>query len=317
MPHNNKIAIKKVLSGNFGTVLVLIFLMCIMTILTPKFFTVSNLTNILIQSATNAIIAVGMTFVIVSGNTDISVGAILAMSSCVGAQVMKSSGSIPLGLFASILAGCALGLFNGTLIAFLEFPPFIVTLSTMWLFRGLAYLFTEGRAIVGLPESMMNFANGKFVLPYIVWVMLIIYISCHFLLQKTVFGRKVVAVGDSKESARLSGINVKKITFIVFVMSGFFSAISGIVYMSRLNSGQPIAGQSYEMYAIAASVIGGASLTKGGIGNILGTLIGAIFIAVLQNGLIILNVSTYWQQVAMGIVVLLAIGLDKLRKRMS
>ena len=145
----------------------------------------------------------------------------------------------------------------------------------------------------------------------------VLYIVMWFILQKTTFGRKICAIGDNQESARLSGINVKRTKLIVFCMSGFFAALSGLVYMSRLNSGQPIAGQSYEMYAIAAAVIGGASLVKGGIGNIVGTLIGAIFIAGLQNGLTILNVNTYWQQVCMGLVVLLAVGLDRLRKTVS
>ena len=318
MVNMNKLSFKKILTGSIGTTLGLLILMTILSFLSPIFLTVSNISNVLVQCGTNAIIAVGMTYVIVSGNIDISVGAILAMSSCTGAKVMMSTGSIPLGILVALFSGILLGLFNGTLIAYLGFPPFIVSLSTMWLFRGLAYLFTNGKAIVGLPEGMMSFAIGKFLyVPYIVWLIIVVYIICHFVLQKTTFGRKVCAVGDNKESARLSGINVKKITLSAFVISGFFAALSGIVYMSRLNSGQPIAGQSYEMYAIAAAVIGGASLTKGGIGSIIGTLIGAIFIAVLQNGLTILNVSTYWQQVCMGVVVLLAVGLDKLRKSVN
>ncbi|MDD3212053.1 MAG: ABC transporter permease [Eubacteriales bacterium] len=306
---------KRILVGNLGTFLVLVALMAVFSFLSGAFLTTSNLSNLLVQSATNAIIAVGMTFVIVSGNIDISVGSTLAASSCIGASVMVNTGSIFVGVLAALIAGILLGLFNGTLVAYLGFPPFIVTLATMWLFRGFAYLYTNGISINGLPKSMLQLARGSgFLLPNVVWVIIVIYLICHFMLQKTTYGRKICAVGDNAEAARLSGINNRRIVLTVFALSGLFAALSGIVYMSRLNSGQPIAGQSYEMYAIAAAVIGGASLTKGGIGNLVGTLIGAIFIAALQNGLTIMNVSTYWQQVCMGLVVLLAVGLDRLRK---
>lgn len=310
-----KISLKKLFVGGLGTVLGLLILTIVFSVMSSTFLTSSNITNILVQSGTNAVIAVGMTYVIISGNIDISVGASLALSSCVGAKVMVNTNNALLGVLAALLAGVVLGLFNGTLIAYLGFPPFIVTLSTMWLFRGAAYLFTGGQAVVGLPDILTGVALGRTLyIPNIVWLIIIVYVICHFVLQKTTAGRKVCAVGDNAESARLSGINVKKVTLSVFVLSGFCAALSGIIYMGRLNSGQPIAGQSYEMYAIAAAVIGGASLTKGGIGSMVGTLIGAIFIAVLQNGLTILNVNTYWQQVCMGVVLILAVALDRFRK---
>lgn len=311
----NKNYVKKLFTGGLGTVLGLIVLMIVFSVLSNTFLTRSNITNILIQSGTNAVIAVGMTYVIISGNIDISVGASLALSSCIGAKVMISTNNALLGVLAALATGVVLGLFNGSLIAYLGFPPFIVTLSTMWLFRGAAYLFTGGQAVVGLPDILTGITLGKTLfIPNIVWLIIIVYVICHFVLQNTTAGRKVCAVGDNAESARLSGINVKRVTLAVFVLSGLCAALSGIVYMGRLNSGQPIAGQSYEMYAIAAAVIGGASLTKGGIGNMVGTLIGAIFIAVLQNGLTILNVNTYWQQVCMGVVLILAVALDRFRK---
>lgn len=306
------------MAGSLGTFCLLVILLAVFACLSNLFFTSSNITNLLVQSGTNAIIAIGMTFVIISGNIDISVGSTLAMAGCIGAKFMVSTGNTWLGILVTLAAGVILGLFNGALIAYLDFQPFIVTLSTMWLYRGMAYLYTEGRAIVGLPDMLVNLGRGKLLgLPNVVWLIVVLYIICWFVLQKTTFGRKVCAIGDNQESARLSGINVRGTKLIVFGMSGFFAALSGLVYMSRLNSGQPIAGQSYEMYAIAAAVIGGASLVKGGIGNIIGTLIGAIFIAGLQNGLTILNVSTYWQQVCMGLVVLMAVGLDRLRKMVT
>nr|WP_275982206.1 ABC transporter permease [Ohessyouella blattaphilus] len=289
--------------------------MLVFAVLSPTFFTSSNLTNVLIQSGTNAVISVGMTYVIISGNTDLSVGAILALSSCIGATTMVQTDNVILGVLCALGAGILLGAFNGFLIAYLKFQPFIVTLSTMWLFRGLAYLYTGGQAVTGLPEGITSMALGSILfIPNIVWIIAIVYAICYIVLNKTTMGRKVCAVGDNGESARLSGIGVKRVILGTFILSGFCSALSGVIYMGRLNSGQPIAGQSYEMYAIAAAVIGGASFTKGGIGSMGGTLVGAIFIAVLNNGLTILNVNTYWQQVCMGIVVLLAVGLDRFRK---
>lgn len=315
MEKKSTFSAKKLLSGSLGTILGLLILTAVFTALSNTFLTGSNITNILVQSGTNAIIAVGMTYVIISGNIDISVGASLALSSCVGAKIMVDTNNVVLGIAAALLTGILLGLFNGTLVAYLGFPPFIVTLSTMWLFRGVAYLFTDGQAVVGLPTAMTSIVLGSVLyIPNIVWMIAIVYLICHFVLQKTTAGRKVCAVGDNAESARLSGINVKRVTLAAFVLSGFCAAFSGVIYMGRLNSGQPIAGQSYEMYAIAAAVIGGASLTKGGIGSMIGTLIGAIFIAVLQNGLTILNVNTYWQQVCMGVVLLFAVALDRFRK---
>ena len=255
-----------------------------------------------------------MTYVIISGNIDISVGASLALSSCVGATLMVGTGNVGLGVAAVLLTGILLGLFNGSLVAYLGFPPFIVTLPPCGCFGEWHTCIREARQWWAA-QGMTSFAMGSILyIPNIVWLIAIVYIIGHVALQKTTAGRKVCAVGDNSESARLSGINVKRVTLAAFVLSGFCAALSGIVYMGRLNSGQPIAGQSYEMYAIAAAVIGGASLTKGGIGSMVGTLIGAIFISVLQNGLTILNVNTYWQQVCMGVVLLLAVGLDRFRK---
>jgi ribose transport system permease protein len=309
-------SLKKLLAGSLGTFCLLAILLTVFACLSNLFFTPANLTNLLVQSGTNAIIAVGMTFVIVSGNIDISVGSVLAMSSCAGARIMVQTGNPALGILAALIVGVLLGMLNGALVAYLGFQPFIVTLSTMWLFRGMAYLYTNGMAIVGMPDSFIRLGRGSVLsIPNVVWLIIVLYLLCSFLLKKTTLGRKVCATGDNQEAARLSGIDVKKIKLVVFSMSGFFAALSGLVYMTRLNSGQPIAGQSYEMYAIAAAVIGGASLTKGGIGNLVGTLVGAIFIAALQNGLTILNVGTYWQQVCMGLVVLLAVGVDRLRKQ--
>ena len=337
----NKPSLSALLIGKFGVLAGLFILWIVFFFLSDVYLSGGNIRNILVQSGTNAIIAAGMTFVILSAGIDLSVGSIVALSSVLGASVMKSTDNVMLGVGVALGVGIVLGLFNGLIIAYLDFPPFIVTLSTMWLYRGSAYVFTGGQAIVNLPEGNMFLALKNFLavpvpgyitdplteathfgikwwpIPLIVWLMVLVYVVCYIVLGRMTFGRKVYACGDNAESARLSGINVKAVRAIVFTISGFLAALGGVILMSRLNSGQPVAGQSFEMMAIAAAVIGGTSLTKGGVGSIGGTLIGAVFIASLLNGLVIKNVSAFWQQVVMGIVVLLAIAIDRYRKALS
>lgn len=302
--------------SNFGIFIGLFVLLAVFAILSPIFLSVGNLRNIFIQSGTNAIIAVGMTFVIISGEIDLSVGSVVALSSVVGAQLMKDTGSTFWGYVVILAMGVALGLFNGSIIAYLGLPSFIVTLSALWLFRGTAYVYTEGQAIVGLPEAFRNLASQSLLgIPNIVWLIVLVYVLAHIVLSKTTIGRKIYAVGDNQEASRLSGINVKVVKMSVFGISGLCAALGGIVLASRLNSGQPVAGITFELSAIAAAVIGGTSLTKGGVGGVIGTLVGALFIAALQNGLVILNVTSFWQQVFTGAVVLVAVAIDKYRKR--
>ena len=307
--------IKEQLLNKLGLVFGLVVLCTVFGVLSPVFLSTGNITNILIQAGTNAIIAAGMTFVILSGGIDLSVGSTLALAHVIGASVMVSTGDVAVGIAVTLVVGILCGLFNGAIVAYLGFPPFIVTLAAMWLFRGFAYVFTQGQAIMFLPEGNMRLVMGRFLyIPYIVWLMFAVYVVCYIVLAKSTIGRKIYATGDNALSARLSGINVKGVTCLMFVISGFMAALGGVVLMSRLNSGQPVAGQGFELSAIAAAVIGGTSLTKGGVGGIWGTLVGAIFISALLNGLVILNVSAFWQQVFMGIVVLIAVAIDKYRK---
>jgi ribose transport system permease protein len=242
---------------------------------------------------------------------------VLALSSVLGTAFIADGGPIVVGVGIMLLGGIVAGAINGFSVGYLGFPAFIVTLATMWLFRGSAYVFTNGQAVTGLPRDFRILATGEVAgIPYIVVVMILVYALCYFVLSRTTFGRQVYAVGDNKEAARLSGVNVKRITAAVFVISGFMAALGGVVLSSRLFSGQPVAGITFELSAIAAVVIGGTSLF-GGKGGILGTLVGAIFIATLINGLVILNVSSFWQQVIMGLVVLAAVGIDQYRKRLT
>lgn len=310
--------IKNQLVGVLGTFIGLFLLLTVFSFLSDVFLTSGNVKNILIQSATNAIIAAGMTFVIIAGQIDLSVGSTLALTSIVSADIMLSTGSLTLGIVTALLFGTLLGAFNGVLVAYAGLPAFIVTLGTMWLYRGSAYVLSKGQAIVGLPDGLKVLATKSILgIPNIVWIMIAVYAVCHFVLAKLTIGRKIYATGDNQESARLSGINVKFVQVLVFSISGFLTAIGAIILMSRLNSAQPVAGTSFELMAIAATVIGGTSLTKGGVGGVLGTLIGSVFIASLLNGLVIINVSSFWQQVIMGIVILIAVGIDKYRKKIS
>ncbi len=311
-----KSALKEQLISKIG-VFIGLFLMCLVfQMMKPIYLSWSNIANIFIQSGTNAVIAAGMTFVIISGCIDLSVGSTVALASVVGADIMLKTGNVWLGILVTLLIGVICGLLNGVLVAYLDLPPFIVTLSTMWLFRGTAYVLTQGQARVNLPEANMELALGNFLgIPYIIWLILIVFFICWIVLSRLTIGRKIYATGDNAESARLSGINVKAIKTMVFTISGFLAALGGVILMSRLNSGQPVAGQTFELSAIAAAVIGGTSLTKGGVGGVGGTLIGVVFISALLNGLTIINAESFWIQVYMGIVVLIAVGIDRFKKR--
>jgi ribose transport system permease protein len=305
------------LLGRFGVIIGLLVVVTVFSLLSPIFLSAGNITNILIQASTNALIAAGMTFVILSANIDLSVGSMLALSSVVGAAYIADGGPILVGVLIMLGVGALGGLLNGISVGFLGFPAFIVTLATMWLFRGSAYVFTNGQAVTGLPREFRTLATGDlFGIPNIVWLVALVYVVCYFVLSLTTFGRQVYAVGDNKEAARLSGVNVKRVTAVVFVIAGVLAALGGVVLTSRLFSGQPVAGITFELSAIAAVVIGGTSLF-GGKGSILGTLVGAVFIATLLNGLVIMNVSSFWQQVVMGLVVLAAVGIDQYRKRLA
>jgi len=305
------------LLGRFGILIGLFVLMGIFSALDPVFFTSSNLRNILIQSGTNAVIAAGMTFVILSADIDLSVGSVLALSSVVGTTYIADGGSITIGVGIMLGLGVIGGLLNGFCVAYLGFPAFITTLATMWFFRGLAYVYTEGQAVTGLPRDFRLIALGDtFGISNVIIIIALVYAVAYFLLTRTSLGRHIYAVGDNQEAARLSGVNIKSTKVFVFAVSGFLAALGGVVYSSRLFSGQPVAGITYELSAIAAVVIGGTSLA-GGMGGVTGTLVGAIFIATLMNGLVILNVSAFWQQVLMGVVVLAAVALDKYRQRIA
>jgi ribose transport system permease protein len=299
----------------FGTFAGLIGLCIVLWILTPHFLTVSNLLNVAQQTSINAVIAVGLTFVIISGGIDLSVGSLVAFSGVVLASLLQQSVPLPLALAGGLFVGLLCGLVNGVLITYGKLPPFIATLGMMSVARGGALLFTDGRPISGFPESFRQLATGEiFHIPVPVVLMVAVYALAHFVLRRTKFGRYVYAIGGNEEAALLSGVRVRLYKTMVYGTGGLLSALAAAVLTARLNSAQPIAGINYELDAIAATVIGGTSL-MGGQGSVIGTLIGALIMGVLRNGLNLLGVSSFIQQVVIGAVIIVAVLMDTAFKR--
>ncbi|MGG3917374.1 ribose ABC transporter permease [Parageobacillus thermoglucosidasius] len=291
------------------------FLLCIvLSILSDSFLTVNNWMNVLRQVSINALIAFGMTFVILTGGIDLSVGSVLALSSAITAGIMASGTNGFTAIIIGLLVGFLMGALNGVVITKGRIAPFIATLATMTMFRGLTLVYTDGRPITGFASDDILFqmmGRGYFLgIPVPVVFMIVVYVALYFVLKKTTFGRHTYAIGGNEEASRLSGIRVDRLKIWIYSLTGGLSALAGIILTSRLNSAQPTAGTAYELDAIAAVVLGGTSLS-GGRGWIFGTLVGALIIGVLNNGLNLLNVSSFYQQVIKGLVILLAVLLDR------
>jgi ribose transport system permease protein len=280
-----------------GTLIGLLIVTVIFLVLSPYFFTVTNLMNIAQQTSINAIIAVGMTFVIITAGIDLSVGSIMAFAGVVLAGVIQSGLPEPVAVLIGLFIGLICGLSNGLLISYGRLPPFIATLGMMSVARGAALLYTEGRPISGFSSSFRFLATGSILnIPTSVIIMIVIYIVAHVVLNRTKLGRYTYAIGGNEEAALLSGVKTKLIKTTVYGLSGLLSGFAAVILTARLNSAQPIAGIMYELDAIAAVVIGGTSLV-GGEGKIIGTLIGALIMGVLRNGLNLLGVSSFVQQI--------------------
>lgn len=296
-----------------GPLLGFIILVVIVSILNPSFLQPLNILNLLRQVAINALIAYGMTFVILTGGIDLSVGSILALSSALMAGMMVSGLDPILAIIIGCLLGGIMGMVNGLLITKGKMAPFIATLATMTVFRGLTLVYTDGNPITGLSDSRLFqlFGRGYFLgIPVPAITMIIAFIILYIILQKTPFGRKNYAIGGNEKAALISGIKVPRVKIMIYSLAGLLSALAGAILISRLDSAQPTAGTSYELDAIAAVVLGGTSLS-GGRGKIFGTLIGALIIGTLNNGLNLLGVSSFYQMVVKGIVILIAVLLDR------
>jgi len=298
-----------------GTFIGLIGLSAVLWILSPHFLTVSNLLNVAQQTAINAIIAVGMTFVIITAGIDLSVGSIMALSGVVLASALHNGIPLPAALLSALGTGLLCGLLNGLLITLGGLPPFISTLGMMSVARGAALMYTQGRPISGFADNYRHLATGEFLrIPSPILIMLSVYLLAHFALARTKLGRYSYAIGGNEQAALLSGVNVRFYKTIVYGLSGMLSGLAAIILTARLDSAQPIAGIMYELDAIAAAVIGGTSL-MGGEGTVVGTLIGALIMGVLRNGLNLLGVSSFLQQIVIGSAIIIAVLIDMILKR--
>lgn len=301
------------ITQKLGPLLGLIILIVIVSILNPSFLEPLNILNLLRQVSINALIAFGMTFVILTGGIDLSVGSILALSSAFVANMLVAGFDPILAIIIGCVLGGVMGMINGIMITKGKMAPFIATLATMTIFRGLTLVYTDGNPITGLGDSMtfQLFGRGyQFGIPVPAITMIITFAVLWIVLHKTAFGRKTYAIGGNEKAAIVSGIKVSRVKIMIYSLAGLLSALAGAILTSRLNSAQPTAGTSYELDAIAAVVLGGTSLS-GGRGRIVGTLIGALIIGTLNNGLNLLGVSSFYQMVVKGIVIVIAVLIDR------
>ncbi|MFZ5992958.1 MAG: ABC transporter permease [Deinococcota bacterium] len=296
----------------YGLVLAFVGLILLLSLLSPAFLSVTNLINVLRQVAVNAILALGMTVVIIKGGIDLSVGSLLALSGAVAAGLSLAGWPVLPSMAVALTLGVLAGAAQGWLVAYAGLPPFIVTLAGLTVFRGLTLVYTDGRPITGLPEAFLILGGGEWLgVPVPIWVMVIFFATTHFLLRWTALGRALYAVGGNEEATRLSGVPVPQVKVFAYAFSGLASGLAALVLTGRLNSAQPTAGTGFELDAIAAAVVGGASLA-GGRGNAWGTLLGALIIGVLNNGMNLLNVSSFYQLIVKGLVILGALLFDQL-----
>jgi inositol transport system permease protein len=316
------------LLGRAAPLAFLLVLMLVFSVLQPRFLSELNLFNVMRQISITGLIALGMTFVILTGGIDLSVGSVVALAGLVAGALNKGSSANSLSLDdavaagypvlvsvgAAALVGLAAGTVQGLAITLLDVPPFVVTLGGLSAFRGLALLYSGGGPISSFDDAYRFWGQGKLgPVPVPVIVFLAAAVLCHVVLRHTRYGRHVYAVGGNAEAARLSGLNVKALTLGVYVVVGLFAGIAGFVLSARLNSAEAVAGTGYELTVIASVVIGGTSLF-GGVGSVAGTVIGAVLIGVLINGLVLMNVSPYVQQIIIGVIIVLAVAFDRFVK---
>ncbi|MFB9758331.1 ABC transporter permease [Ectobacillus funiculus] len=305
----------KELWNQYSTIVILVLMCVVLSVLTSNFLEVNNLLNVLKQISIIAILAAGMTFVILTGGIDLSVGSTVALSGVISVMLSQQGVNAIIAMAAGVAIGVAAGFVNGYLTAKVKLPAFIVTLGSFTYIRGLAYVVSAGYPIVLTDPLFKFFGAGDIVgIPTPIFIMAFIYVITFFILKYTMFGRHVYAIGGNEEAASLTGIKVGATLIKVYVISGLLSGLAGVVLAGRLYSGQPTAGVGFELDAIAAVILGGTSFT-GGVGTIRGTIIGALIMGVLSNGLTLLNVSYYWQLVIKGAVIILAVLLDRLRTK--
>jgi ribose/xylose/arabinose/galactoside ABC-type transport system permease subunit len=316
-PWEQRAALSQRVADHIPT-LVLVLLCAFSALMSDRFLSPVNVTNVLLQAAVLAVITIGMTFVVIGGGFDLSVGSTVALAGCIAVEVMTSFG-IAAGVAAGVAAGGIVGLVNGVVIARLRVSPFIATLGSMVLVRGVVLLITRGAPVVGgdegLPEAFLAFGTGRFLgVPELVWAAFLLLAAFAWILHRTAFGTRVFATGGNREAAFLAGVPVQLITTWVYVICGLTAGAAGVMLAARLQSGQPTAGEFYELTSIAAVVLGGASL-MGGEGRLFKSMIGVLIMTVLANSLNLMGVDSYWQRIAIGVVIVAAAAADQMRRR--
>lgn len=319
MQKNNNEAKRKPIKINLdypwmSAALPLVVLVIALSFAHPRFLTSGNITSIFLQAAVYVIMAVGMSFVLMTGGIDLSQGSLLALVGVTSAYIVQNTNSIPLAIICSLVVGAIVGALNGLVVSVLKIPPFIMTLGTMYLCRGLTLVITQATPITITNTSFKWLGSGYVgIIPVPVIIFVAVAIVGQYIVSYTSTGRFILAIGSNREASRLSGIKTRWVECQVYIISGIMVSIAGIVYVARLGAAQATAGQSYEMEAVAASVLGGTSVL-GGEGNIVGTVLGAIVVAIIRNAIVLLNVSTYYQQMITGAVILVAVIVDVQRK---
>lgn len=299
---------------NLGVLITLMLLVGILTFTTDTFLVNNNLLSVLRQVCVNSFIAFGITVVLIVGGIDLSVGSVVAASGVIAVQLANQKLPVVVCFVIPLAFGALIGLINGTIISHTTLPPFIVTLSTQIIVRGVSYVLTGGQPAQSQSDSFNNMGTGSILgIPIPVIIVIVVFIILFFILYRTVFGRHVYATGGNAEAAKYAGVNTKSVKMKVFMISGILAALAGVILAARLYSGQPSVGEGFERDAIAASVIGGTSFS-GGIGSLSGTVIGVLIIGVLNNGMNLLKISSYWQFIVKGIVILGSVYIDYLKK---
>jgi ribose transport system permease protein len=294
-----------------GTLIGLLIIVGTFSFLSPTFLTLPNILNIFQQSSINAAIALGMTLVIIAGGIDLSVGPTAALSAVLGATMMAAGVPLSVSIIATLLIGALCGVFSGVLVAYAGLQPFIVTLGGLSLFRAVALIYTGGNPIFGIPMVFRDFINGTFFsIPCPVMMVAVLVAVLWVVMNKTPLGEYILAVGGNEEAARVAGVPVRKTKVTVFVISGVLASLSSLILVGRLGAADPTMGNLWELDAIAAAAIGGASL-MGGKGSVIGTIIGAIILGALRNGLTLMNIQAFYQLLATGLIIIMAMLIDR------
>lgn len=299
----------------YGILIFLIVLFLFLSFTSPYFLTVDNLTKVLRQVAVVGIVTVSMTMVILTGGIDLSVGSILGLTSIILAKLMVAGISVPIAIIITLISGMGLGLFNGFLINKIKISPLITTLGTMTIYSGISYIVTKGVSIFGFPESFSFIGQGYILrVPVPIIILILVYIFGFFILNNTRFGRYIYGIGANEKASILSGVDVVKIKYMVYTISGLLASLASVVMLSRINSALPSTGAGLEFDVVTAVVLGGVSV-NGGEGKLQGVVIGLLIIAILSNGMILLGVDSYFQTVVKGAVLLMAVGIDNISKK--